>query len=216
MKITGFKVGKRKTDLVEVELDDGSALPLDPEIVVRFQLKTGLELSTDLLETLRKEDEKLRARRRLVRYLSVRKKTIREARRYLEKAGFTEQAVEHAVQAAVSLGLLDDRVFAAAYVRTSQKLAKKGPRALEHELMARGVDPAEASDVVERHCPPEQQHELARAAAQKRLASLEKEPQLGMRRRKLFEFLLRRGFDADMAQEVVRELLGDAANEENS
>lgn len=215
VKIAGFKVGKRKTDLIQVEFDDGSVLPLDPEIIVRFQLKVGQALSDDLAQTLRREDEKLRARRRLVRYLSVRKKTIREARRYLESAGFSDQAVEHAVQAAISLGLLDDQSFAVAYVRTSQKVAKKGPRALEHELTARGVDAAQASYAVDEHYPPERQRELARAAAQKRLASLEKERRQAVRQRKLFEFLLRRGFASDMCQEIVRELLGDSEPEEN-
>jgi regulatory protein len=214
VRIEDFKAGKRKVDPITVVLEAGHSFELDPEIIVRFGLRRGMDVDGALRARLESENEQLMARRRLVHYLSTRRKTTREAQLYLERAGFSPTAVEHAVSAARTLGLLDDSAFAAAYVRTQQKVARKGPRALEHELVSRGVSGTEAEAAIASQYPAERQRELARAAAARRLPALTKEGRTPAARRKLHDFLLRRGFEPDVCRDVLRELLGET-DEEN-
>ncbi len=213
MKIREFKVGKRKTDRVTVVFDDDSALALDPEIVVRFQLKTQMSVDAQLVKQLRQADEILSARRRLVRYLTTRKKTSAEARQYLTRVGFSDYAIEQALAAARELGLLDDAAFAQAYVRTQKKVTRKGPRAIGHELRARGVSEDLAEAALDANYTPEQQAELARIVARKRLASLSPQKRDAKLHQRLYQFLLRRGFDPEICSETLRELLGESPEE---
>ncbi|MCX7626673.1 MAG: recombination regulator RecX [Candidatus Sumerlaeaceae bacterium] len=210
MKVQGLRVGKGKINSITVELEDGSTLELDPEIVVKYQIKAGLDLDETFCATLRQEQAKLAARRRLVHYLSPRKKTKQEARLYLLRLGFGEEVVDYAISAACELGLLDDSAYAEAFVRTQKRVAKKGPRAIAHELIAKGVEPSAVQQSVASNYSSDQQRALARQVAQKRMASLGSKiagSKLGQR---LYAFLLNRGFEPEVCAEVVRELVGDS------
>lgn len=213
MKVQALRVGKRKANPITVEFEDGSTLELDPEIVVKFRLKSGMDLDENLCTTLRLEQAKLTARRRLVRYLSPRRKTLQEARFYLTRLGFSDEVIDYAVGAACELGLLNDTAYAEAFVRTQKKLAKKGPRAIAHELFAKGVEPSAVHNSVASNYTPDQQRELARQVAQKRLASLVRIESVGKLQQRLFAFLLNRGFDPDVCSEVVRELVKEPTEE---
>ena len=195
-------------DIIEVRFDDGSLLELDAELAVRFRLATGVHLTGEERARLAAEQARLGARRRLVRHLSARRKTVREAQAYLERLGFPDDAVEAAVAAARELGLLDDARFAESLRRTHERVGRRGPRAIRHELLTRGVDPDTADTAVRPSCDPATQRINARRAAERRAASLRTEPP-AKARQKLHAFLVRKGYDADIAAEVTRELLGE-------
>ena len=116
--------------------------------------------------------------------------------------------MEAALAGAQELGLLDDARFAQALRVTRERTARRGPRAIRHELVARGVAPEVADAAVAPGAETETQLANARAAAAKKAAGLgREEPAKAVR--KLMDFLLRRGYDGDIAARVVRELLSD-------
>ncbi|AXA35018.1 Regulatory protein RecX [Candidatus Sumerlaea chitinivorans] len=212
MVITGFKAGKRKSDPFTVELSTGDTFQLDAELIVRFQLKKGMELNTDFRQRLEEEQATLLARRRLVRYLSGRRKTKKEAEEYLRRLGFKDRAVAAAIQGATELGLLNDESYAIAYRRTQERISAKGYRAIEHELIARGVAPSVARKAIADATSREYQLQLANQLAEKRRRALaDLDPMKG--RQRLSNFLLRRGFDAEVVSEVVRKFYGDSEND---
>ncbi|MCX7018975.1 MAG: RecX family transcriptional regulator [bacterium] len=209
MLILSLTYRKRKpASVVEVVFNDGQVLDLDPELAVKFQLAAGEDISQQAMDELRNAQESLTARRRLVRYMSLRRKSGREASDYLLRAGFSPDAVESAMAGARELGLIDDARFAAAYTRTQQRATHKGPRAIRHELMMRGVNPGIAAQTVAPSATPETQKEHARAAAVKKAASLQKEPP-NKARAKLYAHLLRKGYDPDVASQVTHELFNE-------
>lgn len=210
MKIVQLKyIRRRSTDEIHVVLDDASTVALDAELAVRFQLKSGMELLPETLETLQNEQNRLQARRRLVKYLSVRKKSVREARVYLERLGFDENAVEHALDGVRELGLLDDARYAESYVRTQEKTSRKGPLAIRQELLTRGVDKSTARESTAHLDSPETQRERACEAARRKLASTGRDKDPRKARLKLYSYLLRQGYEAAVASEITRELLGE-------
>lgn len=213
MNIRALAVKKTRPPRVDVVFDDGRVLSLDPEIVVKFHLRCGQTVDASLEMALAQAQQHLEARRCLVRYLSLRKKTVRQARDYLASKGYPDAAIDEALAAARELGLLDDAAFAASYVRTQQRLAAKGPRAIEFELENRGVAAPDVQSALLSQYPSDRQRELARQAARKRLEKLPPHEQPARLRRKLYEFLLRRGFEPDVAAETIREILANREND---
>lgn len=206
-------VRRRSGGEVELSLDDGTVVTLDPDLVVQHRLETGRELSPAALEAVKRAQERLSARRRLIRYLSLRRKTAREAERYLRELRFSEEAVQEAVQAAREMGYLDDGRFAETYTLTQDR-ARKGPRAIRQELLMRGIDQDLADEAVTPLEPPDAQRARAREAAARRAEQLHRsEPDRRKARLKLTQFLLRRGFDGDICTEVAEELLGGGDSE---
>lgn len=209
LTITSFEYRKRRAgDQIDVTFDDGSTLGLDAELAARFQLKRAMVLPDQTLELLKHEQAKLSARRRLIGFVALRKKTEREVEQYLKRLGFDEQAIDYAVSSARELGYLDDARYADAYTRTQEKAGDKGPRAIKYELLAKGIDSDLAEQSVQSLEDPELQRERAREAGQKKVASLRRE-EPRKARQKLQQYLLRKGYDSDIAAEVTRQLLGE-------
>src|SRR5262245_20923240 len=132
-------VKKRGRGVVEVSFGDGTAISLDADLVVQFRLARGMQLTDERFQEIKSAEERLQARRRLIRYLSLRRKTEREAIEYLRRLAFSESAVESAIEAARELGYLNDETYAAAYTSSQSRTSGKGPRAIEYELRAKGV-----------------------------------------------------------------------------
>ncbi|MEW1955951.1 regulatory protein RecX [Kineococcus sp. NPDC059986] len=105
------------------------------------------------------------------------------------------------------VGLVDDRAFAAGWVRS--RSSGRGRRALAQELRRKGVDDetaAEALEVVDH----DSQLDAARDLVDRKLRSV-----AGLERavaeRRLFGMLARRGFPTDVVIRVVREALDGLA-----
>lgn len=102
-------------------------------------------------------------------------------------------------------GYLDDGRFARQWVET-RSARGYGPARLAAELRARGV-PAALVRAALASREPSAELERARQAARRRLPSLRHAPAERAAAR-LRDHLLRRGFEAATAVQVVRELLG--------
>jgi regulatory protein len=210
MKISDLKYRQRRIGSeVSVSFDDGSVMALDAELSVRFHLARGLDLSLERLQEIQRADEFLKARSKLIKYLALRKKSSLEARRYLQKAGFSAPAIDEATNVASELGYLDDTDYAEAFARTRQKSGTKGPRRVTAELQARGISRDEAQRVVATMTEPETQMELARKVAAKKYPTIKDEANQAKASRKLAQHLARRGFDPDVCDRVTREFFGD-------
>ena len=215
MEIISLQYKKRRGGGGEtlVEFGDGSILSLDAELAVRFQLKSRMTLNADKFAQLQMEQSRLSARRRLIRHLSLRRKTRREAENYLRELKFPEDAVLAAINVAMEQGYLDDADYTQAYVRGRERSAKKGPRAIFHELAAKGIAPDLANSALEASRDPEIQRARALEAGRRKAAALDKnEPRAA--RQKLTRFLIGKGYDHDIVFDVTHELLGESQTED--
>jgi regulatory protein len=137
-----------------------------------------------------------------LRLLTYRARSEREVRDRFQQRGAPPELSDAAVERLNAGGLLDDAAFSQAWVDSRRRASPRGKRLLQRELAQKGVpraaiDAALAADADE--------PALARAAAAKRARALAAEPAPAFAR-KLTDFLLRRGFDYEVAAEVVREL----------
>jgi regulatory protein len=188
-----------------IEFDDGESIEVDPEIIVAGRLKTGMTLAPEAIEQMRHEDDTLQARRKLIGYLSLRVKSVADARLYLQKSGFGESAIEAAIEIALERGLLDDRRFAERFVQTQLKTSSHGPWRLLADLVAHGIDQSIAEDVLAPQFDLEWQREAAAAVARKKLGK--QRPNEEMDRvdviKKLYDYLQRQGYQHEVALEVA-------------
>lgn len=192
-----------------VTTDDDAVSTLDAEVAVRFRLARGMDISEELLAKICHENEFLLAKRKLINYLALRKKTTADAAKYLRRAEFSISAIDAATDYAKNLGYLDDRDYAEAFVRTRAKAGAKGPRVVSKELQAKGIPSDEAKRAVRAIATPEAQLESARRVAAKKYPSLKDEANLIKAARRMSQHLARRGFDHDVCENVTREFFGE-------
>jgi regulatory protein len=198
--IVEVQVKKNGVAAVSIDSDDPVVLPL--ETVVLHHLREGTHLPPAEWREARSQGRRLLAVRKALDLLSRKHRTVRELGTALGRA-FEPDEVEHAVARMQTLGYLDDGAWAANYV-AGPRATGRGRRLLKHELGQHGVADTIALAAVAEH----DDRAAAREAAAKRLRSLRntEEPK---RSRRLYDFLVRRGFSSNVARDAMTAAIAD-------
>jgi regulatory protein len=159
------------------------------------------------------------------RFLEARSRSVSEVRRRLTGAGYRADLVEGAIERMTELGMLDDDVFARAWVESRDRARPRGERAIRDELRLKGIDRSTVDLVME------ERREAAlgrgsedgadapagpdRAAAERLLAkhrrALQRVADPRQRRQRAYALLARNGFDPETCREVAASVVADAA-----
>lgn len=138
-----------------------------------------------------------------LRLLTVRARTRAELARQLTKRGYPDDVSDRVLDRLVQVGLVDDADFAEQWVRSRQRNAGKGKRALAAELRNKGVDneviTAALADI-DAGAERVRAEELVRAKL--RRERLDDGDDIKVARR-LVGMLARRGYHQTMALDVV-------------
>ena len=196
-KITAIKVQKHNPNRVNIYLDGEFSFGLAR--IVAAWLHVGQDLDEGKIAALRSQDEKEVAYQRALNLISVRFRTKDELKKHLREIGVSEEIISGTLERLDRSGLVNDLRFAQAWVENRSEFRPRSQRALAYELRRKGV----SADVIERTLEETlPDSELAYQAASKqsrRLRDLEW-PEF---RRKLGDFLARRGFSYDTVAPVV-------------
>ena len=170
-------------------------------------------------EQIAGEAAQLKVYDRALNMLAFRARSSAELARSLVRKGEPKELVDRAVARLQEQGLLDDAAFAQSFTRAKVLGAQQSRRRVQQDLARKGVartvsDAAIATVFAEEGVD---QRDVVVQAARKKLRSLTKLDPV-VRRRRLYAFLARRGYDGEdirQAMEAVgEELRGTEATEE--
>lgn len=215
--ITRLVAQKKDPDRVSVYVDDAFAFGCHSDVVMRRGLRKGVAVSVAEQQAALEADGVYRARGQALSYLSSRSRTEQEIRRRLLRAGFDEAPVETTVDWLRAQGYVDDAAYAEQYAKSRMGTSGYGPQRVRRELMQRGIDRSAAENAVLDAAPDEQVEGAALEQAQKRAASLMRsESDQRKRRKKLMDFLVRRGFGYDTARAAADDALAALGDDEDA
>lgn len=143
------------------------------------------------------------ATRAALRRLALRDRTELEVRRLLQAKGFSEEAVNGALERLKAWGYLNDGRVALALAMDRVERSGWGPARVMQELARRGVDPMVASSVVAQVMEERDEEGLAEAAARRYMRA---HPGVAGERglRRLAGYLGRRGYSAEVIGRVIK------------
>jgi regulatory protein len=146
--------------------------------------------------------------------LAFRARASRELRVALLKKGEPEPYVDAAIERLSSLGLLNDADYARQFARGKMTGPGLSRRRLQSELFRRGVAREVADEAIDEVLSDDAVDEEAiiERVAAKKLRTLSR-LDADTRRRRLYAFLARRGYDSDDIRRVLTKLLRDDADE---
>lgn len=155
-----------------------------------------------------------KAMARALRLLSAKARSKAELReRLLEKAWALEHIVDRVVARLEELGYLNDEQLASDYASSRLQLKPLGRRRLKNELTRRKLpEKIVEAALDEAYDQNDPEHLIARAI-QKRLRTRGK-PETREETKKLFDYLIRLGFDYDLARRKVIEATKVTLDEE--
>lgn len=204
--ITRVVQQKRDPERVSVFIDEEFAFGLTYDLAVEAGLKKGLQLSVEKQEALLEKEKTHRAYAVALSFIGYQPRTSAEVRRKLRQRGYEDDAIQTTVERLERNQFLDDTTYAASFVRSRFDGSGYGPMRLRADLMKKGVpsliiDKTLADFEEEADLESKAQH-----LAERRWQTLQRETDLKKRKKKLLEYLVRRGFNYGLAREVVDEL----------
>lgn len=205
MSLTVTAIAKKGQGVVAVTTDGGDPPVLLPiEAIILHRLHEGSDLTPAAWEEIRAEGALLLATRRGLELLARRPRTERDLRAALE-GDFRPEDVDRALARLHELGFLDDRAWAERYV-ASQRAGTRGRSLLRGELRARGVPDEAATEALDGR----DELMAATEAARRRVRSLRPIDGEDLRKRRLYDFLRRRGFSDDVSRRAAASALAAA------
>ncbi|HEY3476752.1 MAG TPA: RecX family transcriptional regulator [Anaerolineales bacterium] len=206
-KITALQVQKKNPNRVNVHLDGEFAFGLAR--IVAAWLRVGQELSEEKVEQLQAEDARERAFQQAMLFLSYRARSESEIRQNLRKHEIPEPVIEQTLDRLRQDGLANDNQFARAWVENRSAFRPRSRRMMAMELRQKGLNEEAVSLAVENV----DDEALAYEAAQKRMTRY-KDLEWNDFRKKLSDFLARRGFSYSVIAPVVTRMWNEAHKDE--
>jgi regulatory protein len=157
------------------------------------------------------------------RFVSFRLRSVKEIREYLSrrsKKAKTEdtKVIEDVFGRLKELGYVDDRKFAEWFIHSRQSTKPKGQRLIRQELYSKGVDRDIVDELFAVRASPDEgdsagrtELDSARIAVRKKVQLWKNLPDIDMKR-KIYGFLLRRGFSSNIVSRIIDEASGNDYN----
>ncbi len=202
-KITAIVVQKRSPNRVNIYLDGEFAFGLAR--IVAAWLRIGQELSEEKIERLQAEESRERAFQQAILFLSYRSRSESEIRQNLRKHEFPEPVIETTLERLREGGLANDNQFARAWVENRTTFRPRSRRLMAMELRQKGLNEEAVASAVENV----DDEALAYEAAQKRAARF-RDLEWNEFRKKLSDFLARRGFSYSVIAPVITRIWNEA------
>lgn len=205
--ITALRIQERNKERVSVFVDGEYAFSIP--LIEAARLTKGHPITDEQIAQLQAIDERQKAFDSAVRFLGQRPRSQHEIRQKLREKAFEDTIIDEVLSRLATLGYVNDEDFARYWVRNREEFRPRSPRALQAELREKGIAREIIDEVIEDVDPVVS----ARQAAQKKLRSLRGVDAQTFRRR-LGDYLARRGFTYDTINTVIEEYLNDYTNPE--
>ncbi len=196
MKVTALRLQGRNKSRVNVYLDGKFAFGVAKMVAARLAL--GQELDEAAIARLRGLDDVEQAYERALKFLAPRPRSEAEVRRRLRQRQIPDAIVDQVVDRLRQASLLNDEEFANFWVENRVTFRPRSKRVLRAELKQKGVGDDQVRQALAASDDSAAAYALAAPRA-RRLAGLEYQEF----RRKLGDYLARRGFDYDTIGPVV-------------
>ncbi len=204
--ITGIVDAPRHAGRFDILVNGELFAALSVDAIERLKLSVGTDV-TDRLQSVLTEAVQLAVYDRALNMLAFRARSSSELARALVRKGADNSHVAAAVARLVEQGFVDDAAFARSFARSRVVGASYSKRRVQLELrrkgVARDVGEAAIADVFDEEGVDE--GSMVEAAARRKLRTLASlEP--AVRRRRLYGFLTRKGFDSSDIRSVMQTL----------
>ena len=128
-----------------------------------------------------------------------------EIRERLKLKGYGADLVDEVIEALRHAGEIDDARFAKLWIDSRMQANPAGDVVLRHELKSKGVTEAVIEDAITKKSEEYDEYTIALEMARERFGRLKKiEPRKALKR--IYDFMLRRGFKYETVRRVVEEI----------
>ncbi len=214
--VVNLKRKKRTKEWYLIYLNDGREILSYIDFIVKFKVKVGKQLTEEQIKEMKSESEVILAKEIAYRFISYKPRTLKEVSDKLKAKGFQSDLVSKVVEELKNYGFINDLEYARNFVLNRSRSKTLGELALRRELLSKGISSEIIDEVLSERENLIDEFEIALDLAQgklKQIKSLKKRKKgRDEYKRRIYEFLLRRGFKFETINRVMREIFDDFEN----
>ena len=203
--ITKITTQQKNKDRYNIFTDEGKgekyAFSVDEAVLIKFQLKKGMELDELFLTEIHYEDDIRKAYNRALHYLSRRMRSEGEVRTYLLEKEIDAPIIQEVILKLYHYQFLNDEQYAIAYVRTQMNTTDKGSIVIKRELKERGVNDGLIEKALQEYSY-EAQLETAQKLCVKMVNKNKKDSDLVLKQ-KIEQMLVRKGYSFEIISDAL-------------
>ena len=210
MLITKIERQKKHPSRVSVFIDGEFAFGISDKLLLLFSLYQGASLEQGEIDKILRSELEETAKQKAFRFLSIRPRSKKEIRDYLLRKEYSEDVAETIILKLESLKLLDDVAFARMLCRDSMIKKPMGEKLARQMMFKKGVPRPVIDSVIPEFFSSESELILALKAAEKHQERARRSSKISDAlhvKKKLFDFLMRRGFAYETAMSATKQTL---------
>lgn len=200
------KIGRQKNnpERYNIYINEQYSFAVDEGTLIKFGLMKGKELEQFDIDEIVYEDEIAKAFNKGLQFLSYQMRSEQEVRKKLLAAEHGEAVVEEAVRKLERLGFLNDETYSKALLETKKRTAKKGPRAIQQDLIKKGINKELQKEVLSSYSHEDQLNNALELAEKMVRAGEAKTP--AQVKQKIQDLLMRKGYSFSIVSEVLDQI----------
>lgn len=202
--LTRIEAQVHDPERVSLYLDEAFAFGIHVDLVLQFALKKGMVLTEGVQRALLEADQPLRARQKALQFLALKPRTEHEIRERLRQDEISAHVIEDVLVVLRERGFVNDEAYAKSFAESRLQSGTLGPRRVADALRQKGVDRNVIEDALREEKRTADPATSLADLAQRRWDQLHREQDARKRSKKVFDFLVRRGFSFDDAREAVK------------
>ncbi len=209
-----LKRKKRTKDWYVIYLNDGREVLSYIDFILKFKIKTGKHLTEEEISEIKSISDLILAKETAYKFLSYKPRTQKEVEDKLRQKGFTQDIISKVIEDIKRYGFINDIEYARNFVLNRTKSKSLGKIALKQSLLLKGIPNEIIEQVLEEREKLIDEFEIAFELARKKLkllkSSKKKKRNENELKRKIYEFLTRRGFTWETIGRVIDKIFDDS------
>lgn len=208
MVITKIEKQKKNSKRWNLYIDGEFACGISEDTFLNFGFRTNDEISEDTLNEVKRFDEYQFAKKSALDFLSYRIRSRKEIIDKLKSKKISSATIDKTIAHLEKLGLINDEEFAKLLVQSSTGKNPSGKSVIRQKLHKKGISKEISESVLNNIFTEETEKSFVLDLFnkyKKKLTGLGKR----QKRKKMFDYLARKGFDFDIINEILNEKLKD-------
>jgi regulatory protein len=204
--ISEIQVQKKNSSRYSLYVENEFLIGISDSTLTKLNLKKGVEITPSLLEQMVSYEDQWAAREYMFRILSRRDHSQKELRDKAYKKGYSGSFIEEILDEFEQKEYINDNKFAKKYAADKFEFNDWGPYKIRTQLFKKGIRKNVVEDVIKQTFGNEAIKESMMTLISKRKKRYQREPE-EKRRKKIFDYLMRKGYDSGNILKHLDELL---------
>ncbi|EYE88198.1 hypothetical protein Q428_09205 [Fervidicella metallireducens AeB] len=200
MRITDIIKQKSDNEMYNIFINNEFAFSSSIEDILKHSIKLGREVDDEEVQHLREICEETKAYKYVLNLLKNRDYTEEQIKKKMIARGFSQSTIVKIINKLLEYNFINDFNYAQRYTNDCINFKKIGSNKIFYSLKSKGIN----QDILEKiNFDDEKEYSNCYYLAQKKLHSMSQDTN---GKRKIFRFLMTRGFDSQLIMRVLRDI----------